>query len=1355
MKQTNPVRSFNESAIPIVKGVVLTRILFAALFYLLSLLLFSTTINAQVNRYAVGNGDWDQASTWSSTAGGAPGASVPVAGDFVFIGTVLPAIEVTIPDGYAAACATLNIGAAINSSNALTLGGPSSSLHVSGNCTITRPSGAFTNELNINAGNATVAGSLTLAGSATIIDRICKINITNGTLTISTDLIFVTGNSATNVLDMSGGAGTIYLGGAFTGTAGTLLSGTSSKFVYNKSGAQSIPNFGSYNKLVLGGSGVKTLSAITISDSLFMEGSATTAGSVPTFGAATTVVYAGSALQTVGTELRSPFAGTGGVIINNNSGVKLGATKTITKGLSILSGQLDMNAFSLTVGDLGGTGTITSIPSGAVTLTIGSDNLSTTYSGVIQNGSGTVALTKNGTGILTLSGNNSYSGLTTISAGMIKLGTAGNVTNSPLGTAGNGTSITSGAALDLNGYTMGTAEPLTVRGTGISLSGSLMNSSATDVTYSGLLTLGAASTIVVNAGDINITNPGTILGTFNLTLDGMGNGSLSSIMGNSSGTVVKNGSGTWTLSGANTYTGATTINAGTFKIGASTTVLGATAGSTTVANGAVLDLNGFSIATAEPLTINGTGIAGGGALTNSSATTSDFLGLLRLGASSSVVANNGDINLTAIGTITGSNFALTLGGSGNGTLVSIIGTGGGTVTKTGTGRWTLSGINTYTGLTTISAGTLRIAGLGAGIPNTSNVVIDGTLDLNGNNETVGSLTGSGRILSNTGGAVTFTAGTTTSTTFTGTIEDGSGTVAFTKAGTGTLTLSGNNSYSGLTTINAGMLKLGAAGDGTNSPLGTIVGGTTITSGAALDLNGFTMLTEEELTVRGTGISSAGALLNTSANDVDYNGLLALGANASVMVNAGDINIKNLGEITGSGFALTLGGTGTGTLYSIINTGSGTLIKSGAGVWTLSGENTFTGTTTITAGTLKLGAGASVLGTTANNTTVSTGAVLDLNGYTLSTAEPLTINGTGISSSGALINSSATPVSYTGLLRLGSASSIIVAAGDIDLTNSGIVTGPGFGLTLGGNGNGSLASVLNTTTGVLTKSGTGTWTLSGANNHTGATNITAGILKAGASTSILGTITGTTTVSNGAALDLNGYNISTAETLILNGYGISGGGALTNTAAGGAIFIGLLRLGSSSSVVVNNGPINLTAAGTITGAGFDLTLDGTGTGSLSSIIGTTSGELIKLGAGSWTLSGTSTFTGGTTLNDGTLNINNPQALGTVAGTLKIFGGAIDNTTAAAITTVNYPQNWNGNFSFLGTRNLSLGSGTITLNSNITATIQANTLTTTGAVNGSAYDLTKAGTGSLVFGANTMNLKDLSINARHTDGNIRNT
>ncbi len=1555
--------------------------------------LISNPIHAQVDRYAVASGNWNQTSTWAASSGGAPGASVPVAGDFVFIGDIAPGISVTIPGGYNAACATLAIGASTNASNSLTLSGTTSILNVSGNLTINRPSVSNTNAFNVNAGTATVGGTLTLAGSATAADLISKIAVTTGTLTISTDLVFVTGNAASNILDLSGGAATLNLGGAFTGTAGTFLSGTSSTVVYNKSGAQTIAGaFGVYNNLTLSGSGAKTTTGITVNNILSMQGSATTTGTVATYGAASTLEYAGSALQITGTEFRTPWTGTGGVIINNSNGVRLNATKTITRGLTISAGQFDLNAFALTVGNLQGAGTITSVPAGAVTLTVGTDNLSTTFSGIIQNGSGTLALAKNGTGVLTLTGSNSYSGVTTINAGTLKLGAAGDAANTPLGTAVAGTSIIAGAVLDLNGFSLGTSEPLTLRGTGISSSGAMINSSSTDVTYSGLITLGAASSIIADAGDINITNSGTITGAgFGLTIGGSGEGSLSSIIGTTTGTLTKSGSGTWTLSGANTFTGVATIGAGMLKLGASTSILGTIANLTTVSSGAVLDLNGFTLSTAETLTLNGTGISNSGALTNTSATTVDYSGLLRLGSSSSIVVNNGNINLTATGTITGAGFNLLLDGSGDGILANIIGTTTGSVTKTGSGTWTFSAANTYTGATTVSAGTLKIAIVGGGIPNLSALTVDGTLDLNGNDEVVGSVAGSGTVTSTAAGTITFSAGgNNASTTFSGLIQDGNATVAFTKNGTGILILSGNNSYSGLTTISAGTIRLGSAGNATDSPLGNATNGTTITSGATLDLNGYTLGIAESLILRGTGALNVGALTNSSATAVTYSGQLTLGAATSIIINAGDMNLTNTSPITGATFALTLSGSGNGTFAGALATGTGTLTKSGSGTWTLSGASTFTGATSINAGMIKLGASTSVFGTIAGITTVATGAVLDLNGFTISSAEPLTLNGTGISGSGALTNTSATNVDYSGLLRLGSATSIVVNngdinltatgvmigpgfslvldgsgngnisnnigtttgtvtkngtgtwtfsgansytgatfinagilkigivgggipntsavtvtstldlngnddvvgsitgagtitssssgtitlaaggnnssttfsgliedgsatvaftkngtgiltltgdnsysgltsiaagtiklgsagdgtnspignanmgtsitsggvldlngytlsivealtlrgtgiasggaltnssltdvsysglltlgaassiitnAGDIDILNTGVITGATFALTIGGSGSGTLASIISTTTGTLTKTGVGTWTLSGANTYTGATTISAGILKLGASTSVLGTIAGITTVSNGAVLDLNGFTLSTAEPLTLNGSGISNGGALTNNSSTFVNYSGLLRLGSSSTIVASNGNINFTALGTVIGATFDLTIDGPGNTILPSIIGTTSGEIIKNGAGTLTLSGNNTFTGGTTLNAGGLNINSTQALGTVAGTFTINGGTIDNSTGSAITTLNNPQIWNASFTFLGTRNLNLGNGAITINSDLTITTDANTLTAGGVISAGAYDLVKAGAGSLNFGASAVTLKSLTIN-----------
>jgi autotransporter-associated beta strand protein len=297
-----------------------------------------------------------------------------------------------------------------------------------------------------------------------------------------------------------------------------------------------------------------------------------------------------------------------------------------------------------------------------------------------------------------------------------------------------------------------------------------------------------------------------------------------------------------------------------------------------------------------------------------------------------------------------------------------------------------------------------------------------SLNTTGYNNSIGSLTGGGATGGNvTLGAATVTIGgdNTSPAAYAGVI---SGTGAITKTGTGTLILSGSNTFSGATTVSAGTLQLGATGDATNTPLGTIAAGTSVSSGATLDLAGFALGTAEALSLNGTGVSGTSGALMNSGGATSYSGLISLAGNTTINGGTGTINISNTGTISGSGNNLILGGAQGGTFASILGTGAGTLTKADAGTWTLSGSSTFTGLTTISAGTLKLGANGggtnTPLGTTGAGTAVTAGAVFDLAGYTLGTTEALTLNGNGISSAGVLINSGGT-ASYSGAVTLGS------------------------------------------------------------------------------------------------------------------------------------------------------------------------------------------------------------------------------------------------------------------------------------------------------------------------------------------------
>ena len=408
-------------------------------------------------------------------------------------------------------------------------------------------------------------------------------------------------------------------------------------------------------------------------------------------------------------------------------------------------------------------------------------------------------------------------------------------------------------------------------------------------------------------------------------------------------------------------------------------------------------------------------------------------------------------------------------------------------------------------------------------------------------------------------------------------------------------------------------------------------------------------------------------------------------------------------------------------------------------------------------------------------------IITFSGNKVLTSCPLTIQeGATLANGSFTIGSPSSLNLVCGGLTAGSTlsgSGAITLGGDVNVTNAGhgssgaLISCPvaltdGLNRTLTVADDGTSATDLTisgviSTTGGLTKAGAGTLLLSAANNYSGLTIVNTGSLKLGvssssASTGPLGAASTGTTVSTGAVLDVNGFSLtsSAAEPLTLNGTGISGGGALANSGAA-ATYSGLVSLGSSSSISGGTGTIAISNAGTITGTTFGLTLGGSAGGSLTSIIGTTSGTVTKNGTGTWTLSGTNTFTGGTTLSAGTLNINNSNALGNTAGTFTITGGTIGNTSGGAITTNSYPLALNGDFAFTAANNLNLGTGAVTLSGDRTFTATSGTLTLGGVINDNTKSLTKSGAGTLNFGASAVTLKSLTISAgtlTSTSGNL---
>jgi len=263
---------------------------------------------------------------------------------------------------------------------------------------------------------------------------------------------------------------------------------------------------------------------------------------------------------------------------------------------------------------------------------------------------------------------------------------------------------------------------------------------------------------------------------------------------------------------------------------------------------------------------------------------------------------------------------------------------------------------------------------------------------------------------NSGGATFDTNGS--DNTFANAVGN-NGAGGLTKVGSGALTLSGANTYDGVTNINAGKITVK-----NNTGLGSTTGGTVVSSGAALAIDGTAAnrtIGAEALTLNGTGVtgSPAGALQNVAGTNT-YGGLVTLGSNATIQSDAGSLALSNSGTITGSGYTLTVTGSGNGSIASVIGTGAGGLTKSGNGTWTLSGANTYTGTTAVTVGTLvvantsALGGGGAVnisSGATVRNGTggdytfsnnVANNGAIDVNGdHNVTIASGKTLSGSGL------------------------------------------------------------------------------------------------------------------------------------------------------------------------------------------------------------------------------------------------------------------------------------------------------------------------------------------------------------------------
>lgn len=642
--------------------------------------------------------------------------------------------------------------------------------------------------------------------------------------------------------------------------------------------------------------------------------------------------------------------------LNNGGGitVNLGVVQTQTIAANILLAPDFSNATFSNNGANDGfllnvTGNVTSQAPGADTLTLrGTDTGNNLVSGVISNGvgGGTLAVTKDDAGKWIISGINTYTGVTTVGAGTLvatnsasALG-AGTLTMSGgklqlandsnlafnrnttvtasseidsirVLAAGAGTTHTLGT-LSIGAFTLtaGIGDALTTSGVqgltfgAVTLTGDAVINAAGGYggTATGLLTLGdvtsggnkltlsSNSTVAITMGTMaNLGGAGnglTITGAGGLvTVGTIGNGATGEV------TITDSSAGV-NFSGAVT---ATTVTLTDTTDAANITFTGAliTPTLTTAAQAYDLDLLGSGTTITNDCTLLNTGIltlgdvagdtitftggldtaavTGGTRIAGTVATTNTQmdLGATTLTAASSLTSGGGVINVASV---VNGGFLLTVNaGAGASAIAGVVGGTGG-LTKAGAGTLTLSGANTYTGVTTVNAGKVSIAA-DSGLGTAPGGVVATQITLGG-----GTLESSGTFTLNSNRGITLTADSTmdvdpaATLTYSGIIT---GAFALTKADTGILALGGANTYTGATNINAGTLRVsnasalgaGAAANVAHNTASTLdIGSTTLNIGGTYTQAGAAILmVAVNGTTSGSIVSGGAATVPTTAS----------------------------------------------------------------------------------------------------------------------------------------------------------------------------------------------------------------------------------------------------------------------------------------------------------------------------------------------------------------------------------------------------------------------------------------------------------------------------------------------------------
>jgi len=855
--------------------------------------------------------------------------------------------------------------------------------------------------------------------------------------------------------------------------------------------------------------------------------------------------------------------------------------------------------------------------------------------------------------------------------------TIGNLTiDSPTGATASAPTLQGSSALTVTGTTtfQGTAGAVNIDSTAFP--------TINDLLTTGNMTFDGTGTWAVSGDDRIRLNAASGTRTVTTTADASISNTLTGTQG-----FTKEGAGTLTLTGTNLYRGTATVNAGTLSVGngTSSTAL-SDFGGLAVVSPAVVNLNYTGSDTVLALSLGGTPMAAGQYGHTDSGADNGGAGVGFYDAyfaPNTGIINNLDGDTSLIGILFWD------GGVAN------IGTNGDAIAAGGTGTWntTLTNWDSGTGPhvawdnsnldTAVLEGAAGTVTLGApitagGIQSTSTSTIQSntlTLDVTSGTPVV-------NVAANT---LTITS-------------DIAGNDGLQKTGPGTLLLTGNKSFSGGLTLSQGTLQVnnasGVFGTGTLT-----IGGGEIRANA----NGQTSTTTNNHIWNNSFSISRGA---TGSATFNFDGDVTLANNITLTHTDNTVTTRINGDIGQSGGNRSLS------------------IAAGGGSVILAGDNsTYAGATNLNSGTLQLAHIDAI--SSSSGLAASTGTTLQLRSDTADTfATPLTtLNSSGGSSMTIDVNrissgsgnqlvlngglssqqnhGNETTLNFTG----GNAYTLSIPTLKIDRfggggggggthlnpTTTSVAIGPVTSsatqtlfLRLTGTTTGNTLGAITHTGSALTlqKQGTGTWTLTGASNFTGAVAITAGSLRITNNTS-LGTTAGGVTQSGASELAIDGSSGAVtvgSEALSINGGGISNAGALRNI-AGNNTYGGTVTLAAQSRINSDSGTLVLNNATSVTGAGQNLVVGGAGNISISGAITTTTGFVTKDGAGMLTLSGGNTYSGATTVSGGTLKL----------GANNVIPNASNVTIGAATLDADTRTDTAGTLDVTGAAVINLGSG----------------------------------------------------------------